>query len=241
MKDNPNMISRYAKKSGVMGKTVLSAVLVLSVALYLASVSCGSRDRQVPSADSPAVDGSGYEILDTSDFARPSVKNSTDLVLWGEMAYRHGWGYVYGTFGYPLGESLLADKVDQYPREVGQEEVFIREHWLGRRTVDCMGLIKSYMWYDPQKNSISYNAGGMPDLGCDRLFEEASVKGTIDTLPEKKGVAVYAKGHIGIYIGGGYAIDARSTRDGVVKTKISSRKWTHWFEIPYIEYNDETR
>lgn len=176
--------------------------------------------------------------IDTSNFNNPSVKNNGDLVKWCEMAYKNGWGYVYGTFGYVLSEQMIIDKCAQYPKDVGENEDFIRANWLGKRTVDCMGLIKSYMWYNPQSKSITYNGGHMPDIGCDRLFEEASVKGTIDSIPEKKGLAVWAKGHIGIYIGDGYVIEAQSTHDGVKKTKISKRNWTHWFEIPQINYNE---
>lgn len=175
--------------------------------------------------------------LDCSDFVQPSVKNNIDLAKWAQMACDNGWGYVYGTFGYVLSEQMLDDKLAQYPAMVGENESFIRQNWLGRRTADCMGLIKSYMWYSPDSNSIIYNGGSMPDIGCDRLFEQASVKGTIDTIPETVGLAVWAEGHIGIYIGDGYAIEAQSTRDGVKKTKLRRRNWTHWFEIPYIQYN----
>ena len=172
-----------------------------------------------------------------TDFLRePSVKNSADLVRWSKMAYEEQWGYVYGTFGNSLSEATLAEKARQYPRDVGESQAFIRDHWMGRRTVDCMGLIKSYLWYDPKDNAIHYNGGGMPDIGCDRLFRQAEQKGTIDTIPEIEGLAVYAEGHIGVYIGNGWAIDAQSTTKGMTKTKVTDRKWTHWFKIPYIRY-----
>ena len=37
------------------------------------------------------------------------------------------------------------------------------------------------------------------------MFANATVKGTIDTIPEIPGLAVWHEGHIGIYIGNGEA------------------------------------
>ena len=210
------------------GKIILS--LVIAAAIVCAFI--GSK-----LFDSSGISEHYDNTLSGLDFIEPNVKNNVDLAKWAQMACDNGWGYVYGTFGYVLSEQMLSDKLAQYPEAVGENESFIRENWLGRRTADCMGLIKSYMWYDPVSNSITYNGGGMPDIGCDSLFREASVKGRIDDIPEIVGLAVWTEGHIGVYIGNGYAIEAQSTRDGVKKTKIRRRSWTHWFEIPYIEYN----
>lgn len=200
--------------------------VVTAVAVAISALSGGSDD----------ISKSYDNNINTSNFENPSVKNNVDLVKWCEMAYKNGWGYVYGTFGYVLEEQMIEEKTVQYPTNVGENEDFIRENWLGRRTVDCMGLIKSYMWYDAYSNSITYDSGNMSDIGCDRLFEEAEIKGTIDTMPEIKGLAVWAEGHIGVYIGNGYAIEAQSTHDGVRKTRISKRNWTNWFQIPQINY-----
>ena len=69
------------------------------------------------------------------------------------------------------------------------------------------------------------------------MFYAATVTGTIDTIPEVPGLAVWRDGHIGVYIGGGYVIEAMGTRYGVVKTKLGERGFTHWLEIPYIDYD----
>lgn len=220
-----------SKKSAVFNsalKVILSLILVAAAIIAMFSNRIFNSDHVSENYDNN---------INTSNFSNPAVKNNVDLVNWVEMACENNWGYVYGTFGYVLSEQMLIDKSAQYPTDVGENEQFIRQNWLGRRTVDCMGLIKSYMWYDPQSNSITYNSGNMPDTGANTLFEEATVKGTIDTIPEMKGLAVWAEGHIGVYIGNGYAIEAQSTRDGVKKTKISNRNWTHWFEIPQISYS----
>lgn len=226
---------KYARTENQTSKSRSAVKIVVSFVVLLGAVivfACFNAN------DDSGISEYYNNDIDTSSFVNPSVKNNIDLVQWAQMACDNGWGYVYGTFGYPLSEKTLSFKAEQYPKEVGENEEFIREHWLGRRTVDCMGLIKSYMWYNPTDNSITYNADGMPDIGCDALFKEATVKGTIDTIPEIKGIAVWAEGHIGVYIGNGYAIESKSTKEGVKKTEISKRHWTHWFKIPYILYEN---
>ena len=47
---------------------------------------------------------------------------------------------------------------------------------------------------------------------------------------------VWHEGHIGIYIGNGEVVEAMNTQKGVVKTKLLGREWTHWLQIPYINY-----
>lgn len=55
-------------------------------------------------------------------------------------------------------------------------------------------------------------------------------------VPESGGVT-YRMADIGVYIGGGQVIEAMGTRYGVVKTQLQGRGWTHWLEIPYINYD----
>ena len=65
-------------------------------------------------------------------------------------------------------------------------------------------------------------------------------KDTIDSLPDVPGVLLYhinsegRMSHTGVYIGGGYAVEARGHAYGVVKTKVSSRSWTHWGALPGV-------
>ena len=62
--------------------------------------------------------------------------------------------------------------------------------------------------------------------------------GTIDTLPDIVGLAVRFDGHVGYTVGGGYAVEWRGFAYGCVKTKIKGRGWTHWYKLPFIDYND---
>ena len=178
--------------------------------------------------------------IDTSDYTDPTTKNNLDLVKWAVHANESKWGYVYGTYGGVLDETLLGGKISQYPNEVGAYEDSIRQHWLGGRTADCVGLIKGYSWYNTETAHMEIGSNGMPDIGANAMFENASEKGTIDTIPEISGLAVWHDGHIGIYIGNDEVIQAVNTNVGVIRTPIAQSGWTHWLKIPYITYTENT-
>jgi len=182
--------------------------------------------------------GTTYSVaLDISGFTDPATKNAADLVAYAIHAWESGWGYVWGTYGNVLTDSLFNYKLEQYPDGVGNHEEFIEANWLGGRTTDCVGLIKGYGWLDPDTLTIGYATNGMPDYGANQMYRSASVSGTIDTIPEIPGLAVWCDGHIGVYIGNGEVIEAMGTKYGVVKTKLADRNWTHWLEIEYINYD----
>ena len=181
--------------------------------------------------------GARMTELDVSRFTDPNTKNARDLVVYVTHAWESGWGYVWGTFGQTLTESLFKSKLRQYPEGVGNYADFIRSNWLGGRTADCVGLIKGYGWLDADTRTIRYGTNGMPDIGADAMYRNAKVKGSIDTIPEVPGLAVWHSGHIGVYIGNGQVIEAMGTKYGVVKTQLGQRSWTAWLEIPYIHYD----
>lgn len=178
--------------------------------------------------------------IDYSSYTDPTTKNNLDLVQWAIFAHSKGWGYVWGTYGLVLDKNLFEYKKTQYPEEVGGKADFIEANWLGSRTADCIGFIKGYSWFDPSTGNILYASNGMPDINANDMYNNATEQGTIDTIPEIPGLAVWHEGHIGIYIGGGEVIHASGTTKGVIKTPIGDSGWTHWLKIPYITYVEET-
>lgn len=174
--------------------------------------------------------------LDVSMLTDPTTKNAADLVTYVTNAWNSGWGYVWGTYGQVLTPELLQYKLTQYPDGVGKYANFIQANWLGRHTADCVGLIKGYGWLSTDTMTIDYGTHGMPDIGANEMYFNATHKGMIETMPDTPGLAVWKTGHIGVYIGNGEVIEAMGTKYGVVKTQLEGRGWTHWLEIPYINY-----
>jgi len=177
--------------------------------------------------------------IDTSDYTDPNTKNNLDLVKWAEYAADKGWGYVYGTYGTVLSESMLTAKMEQYPDEVATKEQFIRDTWLGKRTADCVGLIKGYGWFNTVSQETEIGSNGMQDLSANGMYDAATVKGEISTIPETPGLAVWKDGHIGIYVGDGNVIEAYGTERGVIRTALADGGWTHWLEVPSITYEEQ--
>lgn len=153
-----------------------------------------------------------------------------------------GKPYWYGTFGQAASKSVYNQKKKQYP---------VYYKWAyssnveGVKVHDCVGLIKGYLWCDsPTDTTPNYN--GLQDLSANMMKDACKITGNIDSMPEIPGLLVFMDHHVGVYIGNGEVIEARGHAYGVVKTKLSSRKWISWGKCPYISYevdatNDENK
>lgn len=160
------------------------------------------------------------------------------LVKHAQMALHEKWGYVWSTFGKVLTPAILTSILKQYPNNVCAYEAFIRQNWMRCRTTDCVGLMKSYIWWTA--NGPVYKAAN--DINANMAYDRATAKGPINTIPKTVGTCVYKKGHIGVYEGNGYVIEAAGTKRGVVRTPLrgaGSTPWTHWLEYPGITYIKE--
>lgn len=164
-----------------------------------------------------------------------TVKTNLGLVAWALQWV--GQRYWYGTCCYDCTTSLLNRKTHQYPSHYTSSRMaqYKADVATGKKCCDCVGLIKGFYWTKDDGTQV-YGLDGRPDKGANGMFNTAKVKGSISTLPEVPGLLLYSPGHVGVYIGGGYAVEARGFNYGVVKTKVSQRGWTHWYQCPYIDY-----
>lgn len=142
-----------------------------------------------------------------------------------------GKPYWYGTFGNTSTEELYNTKRKQYPKYYTARD-FTKQY--NQRVHDCVGLIKGYLWSETTTSTPKYNAS--QDKSADGMYSASKEKGSIDTIPEIVGLLVWRKGHIGVYIGNGYVIEARGHSYGVVKTRLKDRNFTNWCKCPYITY-----
>ncbi len=164
------------------------------------------------------------------------------LVAHVTRAFNEKWKYVYGTIGKKLTRDIIGDLLQRYPEET-QRCLEIIETFICERTVDCVNLIKSYLWWDSETDAPIYNIKHDKVDGtwmsADGAFKVAKEKGLISTIPDIPGICVRYSGHIGVYIGEGEVIESRGINYGVVKTKLKERPWTHWLKYPGIRYIEE--
>lgn len=142
-----------------------------------------------------------------------------------------GRPYWYGSFGQAASREFYEQKKKQYPD---------RYDWAydgeNRKVHDCVGLIKGYLWCEnPEDSAPVYDAG--QDKSANAMYTACKTKGEISTMPDVPGILVFFPGHVGVYIGGGEVIEARSRRYGVYKTKLKDRPWKTWGYCPYITYD----
>ena len=172
---------------------------------------------------------------------------SSDLVSF--VLKMVGMPYWYGTCVYVCKDSLLKSKTNQYPAHYGSNRTATYKKHIAERKVcmDCIGMIKGFFWTNGGQGVLEYTQGGAafsnkygsngcPDKGANGMLSWLKSKGCkngkIATLPDVPGILLFKSGHVGVYIGGGYAVEAQGFAYGVVKTKVSKRPWTEWAYLP---------
>lgn len=163
------------------------------------------------------------------------AKTNTGLIAYAKANL--GNPYWYGTFGNRASEALLNSKARQYPGYYSSSKIRQCKKEYGKRVHDCVGLIKGYLWSDGPTSTPVYNSS--QDVSANGMRQRCKEKGSINTLPELPGVLVFVDGHVGIYEGNGYVLECTvSNGNGVVRTKLKSRKWQYWGKCPWITYGN---
>lgn len=117
---------------------------------------------------------------------------------------------------------------------------------------DCVNLIKSILWGwsgDTKKTygGAKYKSNGVPDVNADGMIKLCSDV-TTNFSDIQPGEAVWCKGHIGVYIGNGLAVECSPAWKNKVqitavknigtKSGYNARQWTKHGKLPYIEYEE---
>ena len=161
---------------------------------------------------------------------------TSDLIAKFKHALGNKWGYIWGTAG---------DKWTQAKQNAATREQTVKygQQWVGHYVADCSGL---FSWAFKQLGGYMYH-------GSDTMFRKyTTASGTLsagkrtdgqELLP---GTAVFVwkpadqkYGHVGLYVGDGWVIEASSTQTGVIKSKASNKKWTHWGELKDVNYGGD--
>jgi len=160
--------------------------------------------------------------------ARPSQEG---LAAYARFCCRLHTAYLWGATGEPISPALL-QRVRMACSDHESHRKLAAYSSLCDSNVyafDCGGLIRSY--YCGGLGAQNYDTGR--DENGEMLYRQALRKGSLSALPEEAGLCLYAKGHVGIYVGNGMVVEASAdhgTFGGVHQLALSERPWEAWFE-----------
>ena len=162
-------------------------------------------------------------------------------------------GYWAGCFGQRASKALW----DSKRRQRGLEKWYLDhsyayELWEDDTVKDCIGVDKEIRWGDgTASGQVPYKSE--TDLNESMLYELAEElnlpMGKISTIPQRVGICVGYKGHIGfvqdIINGKIFIKESRGGRWGVVVYELGKRpgtdqQWEYWFENPFIDYGGKS-
>lgn len=155
---------------------------------------------------------------------------ANQVVALANRAVDEEWGYVLGGQG-QVYDRVLAIKWGLKKRSGKPYNYFVVDcaRWFGHIVVDCSGLvIEAIRTYDDEYK----------DRNADTLYSQCTETGDISTIPNIPGICVWKKGHIGIYVGDGDIIEARSHKVGVVRTRVADRDFTNWGMLADVDYSN---
>ena len=159
---------------------------------------------------------------------------ASDLVQYAVNAV--GGGYCWGADGQvcsPAVRQELANRTSN--TETRNNLLSLCAKWDGKKVWDCSGLFRG-AW----RALLKYRSGGATGIYSKWCTE----KGTIDSMPDEPGIAVFRgtpnnMEHVGLYIGNGEVIDARGSAKGVVRGTLESYgRWTHWGRLEDVDYSE---
>lgn len=160
-----------------------------------------------------------------------------------------GCAYIYGGYGEKLCRpAFRRERASAYPAQKnniynncpvlsGKKSACDGCKYDGKQAYDCAQLTR-YACKAAGQELVSGANSQWRKVAWDK-------KGTLDTMPDVPGVILYhvnssgTMTHTGVYIGGGYAVEARAAKYGVVKTLVKDRTWTHWAALPGVLTGEE--
>jgi hypothetical protein len=184
------------------------------------------------------------------------MKASEFVTKLKDVAQNYKTLYVMGCFGAPL----TGGNVSRYCNNHAYNKQAARTKMIKAAAnqnppvfgFDCVCLIKGILWGwrgDASKTygGASYAVNGVPDIGADTMITKCKGVSTNFSNVEV-GEALWCSGHIGVYIGGGLAVECSPAFENDVqitavknmgtKSGYNARTWTKHGKLPYIEYDN---
>lgn len=151
----------------------------------------------------------------------------------------NAWGYIWGKCGIlwtAARQKALEDKYKSDPAKYADYKMgaLYGARWIGHFVADCANLLR---WCAKKSGDEKVHSGSNLIWDCDLSAKGALKDGKrTDGQELKPGTFVFTgdsydkHGHVGGYIGNGEVIEDAETKKGVIKSKITDKKWTWWGE-----------
>lgn len=173
-----------------------------------------------------------------------------------DVAQNYKTLYVMGCFGAPM----TAANKKRYTQNHSYNKQAARTKMINAASADtfgfdCVCLIKGLLWGwcgDKSKTygGASYAVNGVPDIGADTMITKCKNVSTAGWANMEVGEALWVKGHIGVYIGNGLAVECTPAWKNQVqvtavgnigaKSGYNTRTWTKHGKLPYVTYTGES-
>lgn len=181
------------------------------------------------------------------------IKTGKDLAAaCVDVARNHKTLYVMGCFGAPMtdGNKVRYTQNHSYNKKSARTKL-INAASADTFGFDCVNLIKGILWGwsgDTGKTygGAKYASNGVPDTNADGMIQLCKEVST-DFSKIEVGEAVWLKGHIGVYIGDGLAVESTPAWKNCVqvtavhnigkKSGYKGRKWTKHGKLPFVSYD----
>lgn len=161
------------------------------------------------------------------------------FISWLLYCLDNAWGYIWGKCGIlwtQARQKSLEDKYKSDPAKYADYKMgaLYGARWIGHFVADCANLLRLCA---KRSGDDKVHSGSNLIWDCDLSAKGALKDGKrTDGQELKPGTFVFTgdsydkHGHVGGYIGNGEVIEDAETKKGVIKSKITDKKWTWWGE-----------
>lgn len=167
-----------------------------------------------------------------------------------EVAKNYKTLYVMGCFGAPMNSANKTKYINHCSEYNGKADrtAMIKAATADTFGFDCVCLIKGLLWgWNGNKNKMyggaDYGSNGVLDVSADGMICLCKNVST-DFSKIEVGEVVWMKGHIGVYVGNGLAVECtpkwkncvQITACNCTKSGYNRRNWTKHGKLPYVSY-----
>lgn len=181
------------------------------------------------------------------------TKTNLGLVAYAQEVLRRDTIYILGGISRRLTEAHIQTRIKAGCQHTIANQAIIRRG-IGKFAYDCNALFKCFLW-ETSPGVINYNQPRGSDLGSRELYNLATQKGPMSSMPNIPGLMVFTKdlGHVGMYIGmkdgvrqyieatpsfGAWAVVTSADKD---HPQGRNRAWTYWGKYHLVEYIEPTK